>query len=364
MDQKSSMRTRSFLGILAVGLSFIFFSCQSVNDALAPVPVAFGKINQIVVVADEGDWNSDLKDSLQYHFQSPYPILPQPEPYFDLKYFSPQQLRADPLRKEMKSYLILADLSDSESETTQLIKNDLRPDLLDKANSENGYGSAIGKDKWAQGQIVIYLFANSADNLREAVRESFPALAKKLNESDAKQKEGAIYGGGENGTLNDLIRDSLNINIRIPKGYFVAIQNGDFAWLRNETKRVSNNIMLLRIPYESKDQFSKTYVKNLRDSIGYAYVASSAPDAYMKINDIDLPMLTNTVNIKNQFAYESRGIWEMEGDFLGGPFVSYLISTPDSKDLIFADGFIHAPGQEKRDHLQHLEYIINTISFN
>ena len=348
-----------FLGLFIVGLS----SCSNLNENLTPNPVAFGKVNQIVVVTDQSLWNSDIRDSIEYHFQAPYPILPQPEPFFDLRYFSPSKLNGDHLRKELKSYLIIANLNDINSEATKLIRKDLSDAKLEAARTGKGFGTAVGYDKWAQGQIIMYLYSYSREGLSTAIRESFPALSGKIRVLNKKQREGALYGGGENYTIKKVVKDSLGLNIMVPREYFIAVKNDAFAWLRYETNKTSNNIMLTKIPYVNKEQFSKEYIKNLRDSLGYVYVASTAEEAYMKINDVDLPMVCETGNLAGQYAMECRGIWEMEGDFLGGPYVSYLFSSPDSKHLIFADAFIHAPGELKRDLLQDLEYIIDSISF-
>jgi hypothetical protein len=67
------------------------------------------------------------------------------------------------------------------------------------------------------------------------------------------------------------------------------------------------------------------------------------------------------VTISGQYALEARGIWEIENDFMGGAFISYLIYNPQKAELLFIDGFLHAPGEEKRNDMQKLEHILRTI---
>ena len=100
-----------------------------------------------------------------------------------------------------------------------------------------------------------------------------------------------------------------------------------------------------------------------RDSIGRKYISSTLPDTYMQINDEDLPMLTQATTLNNNYALEARGIWEVINDYMGGAFVSYLIHNPDKNELLFVDGFIHAPGEDKRDFMQYLEYVLRTTKF-
>jgi hypothetical protein len=48
---------------------------------------------------------------------------------------------------------------------------------------------------------------------------------------------------------------------------------------------------------------------------------------------------------------------------MGGAFVSYLIHNPEKEELLFIDGFVYAPGKEKRNFMQQLEFIISTVEF-
>lgn len=50
----------------------------------------------------------------------------------------------------------------------------------------------------------------------------------------------------------------------------------------------------------------------------------------------------------------------MENDYMGGSFISYLIHNPQKNELLFVDGFVYAPGEDKRNWMQYLEYIMNT----
>jgi len=73
-----------FLGTCLLFLSS-FFSCSNVDMAQFEArTAAFGQVNDMVVVADQKVWESAVGDTFRYYFSSAYPILPQPEPVFDL----------------------------------------------------------------------------------------------------------------------------------------------------------------------------------------------------------------------------------------------------------------------------------------
>ena len=83
----------------------------------------------------------------------------------------------------------------------------------------------------------------------------------------------------------------------------------------------------------------------------------------MKINDLDLPLITTAITVDKKYTLEARGIWEMENDYMGGPFITYLVHDPNKNELIFLDGFLYAPGQDKRDHIMALEHIFKSLRF-
>ena len=50
-----------------------------------------------------------------------------------------------------------------------------------------------------------------------------------------------------------------------------------------------------------------------------------------------------------------RGLWEMKGDCMGGPFVSHTVGD------ITAEAFLFAPGKKKRNQLRQLEAALYTL---
>ena len=347
----------SFILILTAGLA----SCSSSN--LKPKPSAFGKLNHIAVVADEAVWEGAVGDTFRYYFTSPFLLLPQPEPLFDLRHFTPEELKGDPLRRELHNYVILADLEDANSLTTQLIQNDLSPGATDLPPGGKTFGSKVGVDKWARKQVVIYLFGNGEEAVMQGIRESFQAINQRIRQSDLEQLTATTYQSGENVDAQEKISQIHGVRMRIPKDYIEAIQDDKFLWLRKDTRKTTRNIFVYRLPYTSQDQLSKDGLRTIRDTLGKKYVSSETPNTYMRTNDKDLPLFISTKSLNGKYALEGRGIWDIVNDFMGGPFISLLVHDADKNELLFVDGFLHAPGEEKRDIMQELELIVNSVQF-
>ncbi len=213
----------------------------------------------------------------------------------------------------------------------------------------------------ALGQMVIYLWGRNKEELISNLKTNFPGITKRVNKFNERRHEATVYFGGENITVKNKIIKSLGVELRVPEEYKLAISDSTTAWLRNETDKASLNILIHRVKYTDKNQLTKEGLKKLRDKVGKAYVSSTIPDSYMRTNDVDLPLYIDPVTLDNKYALHARGIWDIVNDFMGGPFVSYLIYDEEEGELILIDGFVHAPGEHKRLLMQKLNHILKTI---
>ena len=65
--------------------------------------------------------------------------------------------------------------------------------------------------------------------------------------------------------------------------------------------------------------------------------------------------------IKNFESFETRGTWEVQGDFMGGPFINYLVKDSINNRTLYIEGIVFSPSQRKRDNIIELEAIIKTL---
>ncbi len=352
---------------LIIGLIFsslyLLTSCsEEAMSRLNVKPSAFGKANHITVIADKDVWEGAVGDTFRYYFASAFLILPQPEPVFDLKHFTPDDLASHPIRKELRTYVLLGNIEDANSATAKLMKENIGPERVRKAKEENGYGNLQKKDKWARGQLVLYMFGTDDKSMMANIKTAYPSIAKKIQDGDKKILEGAIYAGGESRLLGQNIQDKMGLQIRVPNEYFLAMEESNIIWLRRETAEMSSNILIHKLPYTDRAQLSYEGFKSLRDTISKQYISSTVPGSYMRINDQALPMFVNPIQHQGLYAVEARGIWELTQDYMGGSFVSYLIHHPTSGELYLLDGFVFAPGKKKREFMQYLEYILSNAT--
>jgi len=348
--------------IFTVFISLLIHSCGTKDNPTFQVkPAALGIMNDIVVICDQDVWDGPVGDSLDYFFGGAFPLTPSPEPIFDLRHFTPKDLEDKPLKKELRTYLVVADLNAVNSPTTELVKKDLsKSSVTDPLNGKSSL-TTIGKDKWANGQILVYLLADNFDNLAASISTHFPSISTRVLKHDAQQLRQSTYTRGNNGGLSKKVEALIGREIDIPFEYVLAKESPEenMLWLRKDTKDATVNLVFRKEIYVEGSQTSKANMKALRDDFGRKHISSDQPNSYMKVNDKDLPILEYTKEISGLYTKEYRGIWEMENDFMGGPFITWMIVNGD--EMIYIDGSVWAPGKRKRELLQQLELIANTL---
>ena len=358
-----------YITIIFISTLILAWGCASESPdsqvTVLPIehlPQSYGRPNQIYVVADSSLWQSEVGDSFYYYYSAPWLLLPQPEPIFDIQLVEPKVLEERPAKKEFKSFIFLADLTDEDSPTTRMVIHDVGKAKLEEAR-EKGYTTIVGQNKWALDQQLFYIVGYGPDKLIENIGKNFPPVARRINERDLKMIESNTYQTGNNHELEDEIAASFGIKMRIP-GSFQKIlyePKTNTVWLRSDDREVISSLLIHRRKYSDEKQLSYEGIKAIRNEVG-KIIESPIEGSYMQINDVDLPLFVEKKTINGHYAVQARGIWEMVKDFKGGAFISNLLLDEDNNELIFVDGFLYGPGlDKKRNRMQELELIISTV---
>lgn len=341
----------------------VLTGCTGLSDRFQATPTAISASNTVVVIADEALWTGIVGDTFRYKYEGPYLIMPQPEEIFDLKYFTPEQVEQGATRKELRTYIYLADLSDTSSTTTRQVRADLGAAVFQQALVNDDVNNKVGKDKWAHGQMIIYIFGNGKDKLIHNIENTFSAVRQKVNAFDRPQIIAKTYLKGINQLLSSGLQKKFGFSMDVPGEYVLAVEDSTTTWMRRDEKEMIMNILVSKVPYRSKDQFTNEGFKELTKNTAKRVISTSTPGSTLVINDEDLPMFSTPITLDNTFTQEFKGIWEMSYDYMGGPFFGYLIKHPHRDELVLINVFIFAPGQNKRDYMQQLEQVVSTIKF-
>lgn len=60
---------------------------------------------------------------------------------------------------------------------------------------------------------------------------------------------------------------------------------------------------------------------------------------------------------------EMRGMWKVEHDFMGGPFLSYTFADSGTGQLVTVEGFYYEPNQKKRNQMLQLQAMLYSLRY-
>jgi dTDP-D-glucose 4,6-dehydratase len=71
-----------------------------------------------------------------------------------------------------------------------------------------------------------------------------------------------------------------------------------------------------------------------------------------------------SMKIDSCYGVAVRGLWRTEGDFMGGPFVTYAFLDERKQEVVFIDSYTYAPKFDKREYVKSMEAMIFAIRLN
>lgn len=296
------------------------------------LPESNGNLNSISVVVDNDLWEGSVGENVRKIFAAPLNGLPVDEPMFKLRQIPPQVFDGFATR----SRIIL-----------KIEKGNLEPT------------TKIANNAFAKPQTVAVVGGKTNEEIISQLQENKAKIIDAFNKEEVKEKQRRIKLD-----LLDVsaIQKKMGFSVNIPSAYRIAKAEDDFFWIR---KNLSNSktieVMFYEVPLETITQGDSTVVDiiKMRDHITKTRIPGE-DGIYMAVEDAYAPAMFETI-IDNKPAYEVRGIWEMKGFTMAGPFITYAIEDKVNKRFLIADGYVYAPSLSKAEYVFELESMIKSI---
>lgn len=293
-----------------------------------------GKTGEILVVANPDVWFGTLKDTITNFFSEFQYGLPQPEPQFSI-YAIPYENFNKVLRPHRNVLMLEIDAS------------------LPKATVK------VIKDKWATPQTIIQLNAPNRESMIVTFLQYKESIRNYFNISERFRFQRA-FEKMENTSLMNQIKSKYKFSLTIPEGYFLATSKDDFFWLRRETPDMSFAVLYYTVNYTDTMQLALNGVIETRNKYTKEYIPGPTEGSYQVVSLDVYPPKTSVIDFNGKYAVETRGLWKLEHDFMGGPFINIAFVNEQSTKVIYLDGFVYAPQDKKRDQLKQVEALIYT----
>jgi len=308
----------------------VFAFCQKDGKSIV-TPVSSGRPYEVLVVADDKCWNSP--DSALFHvLDTDVPGLPQPERSFRISRVRPEYFdRSTRLFRN----IIIADIQDIYTQTKFKYTRDAysSPQMIMTIQSPNQeeFAEYVSKN----GQVIIDFFT------RAEMNREVKLLEKKHND-----------------VLSAKVQSFFDCDIWMPVELASYKVGQQFLWASSNLNDL--NFVIYTYPYTSKGTFTKAYFIEKRDSVMKANIPGVKEGMYMVTAD-SIFVEARNIAVQGDYAYEVRGLWEMENDAMGGPFVSHVRVDRTNGRIVVVEGFVYNPGKLKRDQIRKLNAALYTL---
>jgi hypothetical protein len=307
----------------AIILFFLITALSCSDNQQKLLPASSGNINNISVVTNDELWEGAVGEVIRENFGRPIYGLPQIEPIFSLSHI-PSKV-----------------FSGFATKSRTILKIDV---------SENE-GVFNFKNTYASPQRIIQITANSPDKIIEIINENLNSIYSTMYFNEIQEKQRRI---SKNLNKTQAIKKNTGVSLKFPSAYRVAKADTNFVWIRRDIETGSVNLFIQR----QKNQTEQSIIEK-RDSISKIYIPGPVENTYMSTDLIYTPN-TQQINVGGKQVFETRGLWEIEGQFMAGPFLNFQIKLGDD-DFIMLDGFVYSPGSTKREYIFELEAIMRSL---
>ena len=291
-------------------LTFLLLTSCGLTGKNRKKPASTGQPYEIVL---EGDTDSIVTRILT----EDVPALPQPEPLCKLI-----QVKKG---KTKGSYLLVR---------TRIIVN-----ITDK-----DFAVKLSHDENAAPQNIIRINAHSVQQLRE--RLNGEKLRQIVDEAELKHLAEIISHNPskQNKEMQEEVKKTFGLDMKIPVSMNASKKAKDFIWISNNASTGMQNLLVMKVKSEERRmKNSNAFHVNVNDK--------AQIDSILRTN---MPGETDSMYMTIPVLLE-RGLWEMKGDAMGGPYVMHRIHN------LYVIGFVYAPEMKKKILIKQLEAAISTI---
>lgn len=314
---------------------FVLVSCQSsTNNKKLIITNITGELNDVLVVMDSFLWNQDAGKEIKEVLEYSYMVLPEYEPSFKV------------IQIENKDF----------TNIFQLYRNIIVVDIKEKFEKSKIW---YGKDVYAKTQAFIKIQAKNTAALNALIKENEEKIKVYFHQAEITRLQ-ASYKNHIASDVVKRIRKKFGIKVNIPANYKLFTDTTDFAWISFETPNMTQSILIYSRPYINTSQWKKDYLINYRNFIGKKYVPGPRKNSYMTTeSEMPIEYRVGQDSLNHYYAI-AKGLWKVQNDFMGGPFISYSFLNKEETKLITLEGFVYNPKKDKRKYMMQLEAIIKT----
>ncbi len=338
-------------------LIFLFFKLSSCDDSL---PKPTGKIGEILVVCDEGIWNSPVKaelDSGLTRFIMPY--------FPDVATFELIHRTKGKFEGAFKRY-----------RNVILLKID--------PTCKPAHGKVVyRRDVWAIRQLVVEITARNRTDLARLCSKHADKVHSEFDEIEWDRIR-RHFAKNQDEFINKKISSHFGIQLELPDGSSIVSSRTNFFRIKlpvasrpieyvgtgkQDDGKVFSGVMIYQYPYSGPADLSLKNLLSARDTMLRYNVPHEIDGLYMgtQYDPAIFPELSDDSNYNGSVkGKEMRGMYVftgLPGHYMGGAFWSFHFVHPKTKKIVCISGYVDAPHTTSWTHfLREIQAIWKSVT--
>ena len=214
------------------------------------------------------------------------------------------------------------------------------------------------QNTYARPQLILHLRVASTSLLRPTLLYYVRAIERQLVLQELNNGI-ALLRDKHNKAAEAMVREMFGARLWVPEDLNKWKRGQDFLWLSNDAARGMQNICIYRY---AGNVLTREQAIAKRDSMMKRNLPGESEGSYMKTAPYPAVAVDNHSEKTPDGIRptELRGLWEMQGEAMGGPFVS--LSTRYGDSTLVVEAFVYAPETEKRRMVRRLEASLHTLN--
>lgn len=295
---------------------------------------AVGNPYEVLVVCTQEFWDSPAGRALEGVLDTDIPGLPQSERSFRISRTT--------------------DLGNLTRPFRNIINIDINPKLYSRTLFK------YTKDVFAKPQIVLTIQSPTRDEFAQYVSDNSQVIVDFLTSVEMNRQIDNLKQRHNRQAL-ETVKEMFGCELMIPVEMSGEKRGEDFVWLSdfNSVNPEILSFVMYSYPYTSVDNFTLENYIQKRDSVLKINLPGGKPGQYIQ-TEADYVNITET-SYKDRYLQIARGLWYMENDMMGGPFVSHSVVDEKNNRVIVVEAFVYAAGQKKGKFIRKLEASLYTL---
>lgn len=311
----------------------VFLASCGDSSLTRTLPNVTGTTGEVLVVMDRQMWDGSPGQALREYVTPILLGLPQSEPAFTIMPVNPEGFR-DIYVAHRNVIQVTTDPGMAQARVTYT------------------------RNKWAETQLVVAVSAPDTIALAQCIRENGEAIRRSINNAERERLTAWLTksAGRERSILTS---DVTKWELIMPAGWKSDFNREGIMMISAETPSTTQSVMVSvtdrAITRLGCIELADLTQKRMSDEV-------KGPDggSFMVIEQ-KLPVSCRSFRRGGSDFIEMRGLWTLEGGFMGGPFISYAFIDSATTRAVVVTGFVYSPKTEKRELLRQVEALMYTV---